>query len=281
MTEVLRALGVLAEPPGDGTARVAAALAIQAPPPTATDYTHLFVFQLYPYASVYLGPEGMLGGEARARVAGFWNALGLTPPTEPDHLATLLGLYAALANDSSPEARHARRALLWEHLLSWLPPYLEQVERLGTDFYARWARLLGAALLAEARRLGPPARLPLHMREAPATVDPREEGGEAFLGALLAPIRTGMIVVRADLRRCADDLELALRVGERRYVLRALFSQAPGAVLRWLSAEATTWAARHRRRPEVIGAVSEFWAGRSDAAAALLAELSLAEAMPT
>lgn len=281
MREVLRALGVLAEPPSDGTARVAAALAVEAPPPTATDYTNLFVFQLYPYASVYLGPEGMLGGEARARVAGFWSALKLTPPAEPDHLAALLGLYAALASDASAEARHARRALLWEHLLSWLPPYLEQVERLGTDFYARWARLLGAALLAEARQLGPPARLPLHMREAPAAADPREEGGEAFLGALLAPIRTGMILVRSDLRRCAHDLELALRVGERRYVLRALLSQAPGAVLRWLSTEATTWTARHRGRPEVLGPVSEFWATRSEAAAVLLAELSLAEATPT
>ena len=59
-------------------------------------YMDLFGFQLYPYASVYLGSEGMLGGEARDRIAGFWRAIGEPPPSEPDHLAVLLALYARL-----------------------------------------------------------------------------------------------------------------------------------------------------------------------------------------
>ena len=58
----------------------------------ARRHTDLFVFQLQPYASVYLGAEGMLGGEARDRIAGFWRALGASPPSEPDHLATMLAL---------------------------------------------------------------------------------------------------------------------------------------------------------------------------------------------
>ena len=215
----------------------------------------------------------MLGGEARGRVAGFWVALAMSPPSEPDHLAALLGLYAALSEVHSPEARHARKALLWEHLLSWLPPYLECVERVGAAFYADWARLVRAALLAEARRLGPPGILPLHMREAPGIADPRQEGGDAFLDSLLAPIRTGMIIAKSDLGRCADDLSLGLRVGERKYVLRSLFGQAPEAVLEWLAVEAAAWSARHCRRPTAVRAVSEFWAQRADAAAVLFAEL--------
>ncbi|HAC46500.1 MAG TPA: hypothetical protein DCF65_10605, partial [Chloroflexi bacterium] len=85
--------------------------------------------QLWPYASIYVGAEGKLGGEARDRVAGFWRALHLTPPAEPDHLAALLGLYATLADMEAAEQdparrqlrRSSRQALLWEHLLSWLP----------------------------------------------------------------------------------------------------------------------------------------------------------------
>ena len=46
----------------------------------------------------------MLGGEARDRIAGFWRALGLVPPPEPDHLAVMLGLYAG-----QPGARAWRR----------------------------------------------------------------------------------------------------------------------------------------------------------------------------
>jgi TorA maturation chaperone TorD len=60
------------------------------PGPQAHEHTEVFGLQLYPYASVYVGPEGMLGGEARDRIAGFWRVLRLTPATEPDHLATLL-----------------------------------------------------------------------------------------------------------------------------------------------------------------------------------------------
>src|SRR3712207_4790889 len=73
--ELLRALAVLAEPPTAETRRVAEALGLGAGA-RADEYTELFVFQLYPYASVYLGREGMLGGEARDRVGGFWRALG-------------------------------------------------------------------------------------------------------------------------------------------------------------------------------------------------------------
>ena len=218
----------------------------------------------------------MLGGEARGRVAGFWSALGLTPPAEPDHLTALLGLYAALAQDGSSQAVHARKALLWEHLLSWLPQYLERVEEVGVPFYAQWARALRAVLLSEARQLGQPTMLPLHLREAPALAHPDEDGGDAFLGSLLAPVRTGMILVRSDLVRCARELGLGLRVGERSYVLRALFSQAPDELLQWLAGHARASADQHRARPATLRAVSEFWAERADATAALLTNLRAA-----
>ena len=82
--ELLRALTVLAEPPGPAHARVADALGFSEAP-AASDFGDVFLFQLYPYASVHVGAEGMMGGDARQRVAGFWRALGRTPPAEPDH----------------------------------------------------------------------------------------------------------------------------------------------------------------------------------------------------
>ena len=93
--ELLRGLAVFAEAPGPSHAALADALGIPGVPDAAA-YSDVFLFQLYPYAPVHLGPEGMMGGEARDRVAGFWRAVGRTPPPEPDHLAALLGLYAAL-----------------------------------------------------------------------------------------------------------------------------------------------------------------------------------------
>lgn len=268
----------MVEPPDrPGVARVAEALGF-GPVPEASAYTELFVFQLYPYASVYVGAEGMLGGEARDRVAGFLAALGHDVPAEPDHLALLLGAYAGLCEIEKQRGggrvRGARRALLWEHLLSWLPVYLDKVERVAPPFYRRWAETLRAALDAEGRELGAQAELPLHLREAPALSDPRETTPEEFLKSLLAPARSGLILVRADLARAARELGAGVRAGERLFALRSLMGQEAAGTLSWLAREAESWHALHRQRRAAHGHVAEWWAARADETTKLLRELS-------
>ena len=278
--ELFRALAVLAEPPVAEAARVAEALGL-GPMPGAATYTELFVFQLYPYASVYLGAEGMLGGEARDRVAGFWRALGQTPPAEPDHLATMLALHASLleaAETASVAAeregwQRARRAFLWEHLLSWLPVYLAKLDEIASPFYRRWGALLAEALRAEVREVGRQERLSLHLRAAPGLSDPCDGETEQFQSALLSPARSGMILARADLSRAARELGIGTRIGERRFILQALFSQDAAGTLGWLAREAEGWRERHRLNKETLGPVAEAWVEKADASARLLREL--------
>ena len=168
--ELFRALAALAESPRAESARLSDALGLGAPP-GADEHTQIFVFQLYPYASVYLGAEGMMGGEARDRVAGFWRALGLAPPAEADHLSVMLALYARLCEleTAGQDARRgaswraARKAFLWEHLLSWLPAYLDKLREIAPDFYRRWAELLSAALGEEADEVGQQQELSAHL----------------------------------------------------------------------------------------------------------------------
>jgi TorA maturation chaperone TorD len=268
--ELLRALGALSEPPSPLHRRPARLLGLPGEP-RGDDYADLFLFQLYPYASVYLGGEGKLGGAARDRVAGFWRALGLVPPAEPDHLAALLGLYASLAEDEPAQSdgagrllrREARRALLHEHLLPWTGPYLDRLVELAPPFYRSWGELLRAALAAEAQELAPPRAVPVALREAPRLEPPGEVGGGAFLEQLLAPVRAGFIVVRSDLVTAGRELGLGIRIAERRYVLGALLAQDGPGTLRWLSRFAAGRAERHR---------SEFWRTRAAAAAALLSD---------
>ena len=280
--ELFRALAVLCEPPSKEAARVAEALQLGALS-TASEYTEVFVFQLYPYASVYLGAEGMLGGEARDRVAGFWRALSETPPAEVDHLSVMLALYARLVELEEAEServrraswRTARKAFLWEHLLSWLPVYLAKIACLAPPCYRRWGEILSQALTEEARRVGEQETLPLHLRETYALVDPRaaEATTEEFLQSLLAPARAGMILVGADLSRAAHDLGLVTRLGERKFILRALFGQDARAVLGWLAEECDAWTARHRQHLGPFGAIGAAWEEKSQRAAALLREL--------
>lgn len=269
--EIFRALGVLAERPSPESAAVARALGLGGFPSPA-EHTELFQLNLHPYASVHLGDEGALGGDARDRVAGFWRALGLVPPAEPDHLASLLGLYATVAEIGAPG--DVQRALLWEHLVPWLPPWLEKAKEIAPPFYGEWAELLEVVLVAEAERLPAEGIVPLQLRETARLADPRAQGSDAFVTALLASARSGMVLVRADLARAARELGLGLRLGERRFVLRALLAQDPNESLSWLAREAKKWGDRHRRMPAAFAPVTEIWAARAERTAALLEELA-------
>lgn len=285
--ELFRALAVLIEPPMARAAPLADALELGVLP-DADAYTEFFVFQLYPYASVYLGAEGMLGGEARDRVAGFWRALGQTPPGDVDYLPVMLALYARLCElekrerDESARGnwRRARKTFLWEHLLSWLPVYLSKVSEIAPAFYRRWGEVLSEALLHEASEVGGQQWLPLHLRETThGLADPRSDGGAAFLSSLLSPVRSGMILVRADFARAARSLGLGLRIGERNFILKALLSQDARGMLGWLREEATGWAERHRVLGEqqgALGDVAQAWEQRAKTSATLLEELGQA-----
>lgn len=329
IVELWRALGALSETPRPELQAIADLLDL-GPLPSRAAHGELFLFQLYPYASVYLGAEGMMGGEAEDRIAGFWRALGQVPPPRPDHLPLMLALHARLgeleteaaaagaagaadAADTADTAgsgaaqrwRHARAAFLWEHLLSWLPVFLGKLLDLAgaaDPFYLRWAGLLRDALREEAASLRSPARLPLHLRAAPeGLADPRagdrgsrqtgtssgdagradegagsssRRGSDAFLRSLQSPVRSGMVLVRADLARAARDLGLGLRPGERRVVLASMLGEDAGAVLGWLAGEAATWAARHRPELHVAPSLARFWRDRAEAAANLLRELA-------
>ena len=266
MTEALRALAVLLEPPRPEHAAIAAALELPASP-AADEYTSALVLQAYPYASVYLGAEGMLGGEARDRVAGFWRALGGEPPAEPDHLTVLFAGIADLAG-AAPRSG-VRGALFWEHVASWMPPYLAALRRVGGPFYRAWAELCAALVVELAGELGPPAALPLALRAAPA--DPGDPADlDALLATLLAPVRTGLVLVRDDLERAAGELGLGVRAGERRFALRSLLAQDPAGVLGWLAREARAQAAALAPVPPVTA----WWAARAHAGAAWLDELA-------
>ncbi len=278
--ELFRSLGALAEPPSPETQRLAEILELGSPPGPA-EFTDLFESKLYPYASVYLDPTGKLGGEARDRISGFWRALGLDSPDESDHLTVMLSFYARMrelemqSNDSAIRKwRHARQAFMSEHLLSWLPFFCDKLADIAAGFYRAWGVLLEQSLRKESEVLPPTEALPLHLRQGPTVSDPRNHGGEEFLDSLLAPVRSGIILVRPDLERAGEDLDLGVRIGERRYVTEALLAQDSVSTLTWLADEADRWTERHESRSEWTGTIARFWADRSRHTSRLLHELA-------
>ncbi len=326
-SELWRALAALVGPPSRERRRLAEALELGSPP-GPEEYTEVFLLQLPPFASVYLGAEGMLGGEARDRVAGFWRAVGRRPPAEPDHLGLLLALYASLLDEGEgaestgagtdrpldpahPKgseaggtaverrlARHARKTLFYEHLACWLPPYLLSIQEVAEPFYHRWAELLMEVLVREGEELGGNGELAVHLAEAPELEEdpPRVEPSDMSSGSgkvgstkaeaggghpkatdlasqVLTPVRSGLILTRADLVRGARGRELPLRIGERRFALRQMLAAEPFATLEWLEEEARRWIRLHQSWALVARGAGGFWQARAHRAEEVIREL--------
>jgi len=168
------------------------ALAAHATPRAAARYTHVFVLNAYPFASVYLDADGGIEGEHAGFTRGVLEALGLRvePGTAADHIAVQLDALAALvereadANDAADagdpagraaaRARHAQRALLGEHLLPWAPLFLDAVARVDEGLFRAMAGSTRDTLVAHAATLlgGASARPPA------SGPDPRDEARE-------------------------------------------------------------------------------------------------------
>lgn len=276
--ELIRALGALTVMPSPEADRIAVSLGLT--PWSRAEQTQLFMLALPPYAAIHLGPEGKLGGEGADRVAGIWRTLGLTPPPEPDHLGTLLALYADLgdAADASQSelARkrlsHARAVVLWEHLWSWVPGYLQALRR-ESPAAVPWARLVQRSLEREAELTPGAAVLPVALREAPQPIRPSGPA-EDLLDALTAPLRVGFILSQGDLGTAARSLEIGLRRGERRFILRTMLEQNATGTLRWLGDHARRWAQLHEHQPSVTADPGPWWRARALGSAAALQEIA-------
>jgi hypothetical protein len=167
----------------------------------------------------------------------------------------------------------APRARFWEHLACWLPAYLSRVAELAPPGYRSWAHLLGDALAEEAALLGGPSVDPLHFREAGARTPAEPDSVDELVAALVAPVRSGLILTRSDLALLARALGTAARPSNRRAVLASLIGQDGDAALAWLADEAARQAALHEAWPESLAFVRAFWQERAAHTAAVLQAL--------
>jgi hypothetical protein len=276
--ELLRALGAVADSPAAARC-VGPALGLD--PVSGAEHTDAFVLNCPPYAAIYLGPQGAIGGEGADRVAGFWRAIGIAPPAEPDHLAALLGLYARLGEAKSEALGGARRpaaaaalarsqaVLFWEHLWPWLPAYLDAVTDLAVPSLTSWADLARRALAAEFSAQPSCPRQPLALRAAPPDAQPPTPTPGDLTEFVTIPVRSGLILTRRRLAEGAGRAGVGFRIGERRFALRAMLEQDPRATLSWLAGEAGRWQQRHRDRAPG-DEVAAWWAARAARTAQLL-----------
>ncbi len=274
--ELLRVLGAAAGDPG--AARAAGAV-LGLPPCGDTEHAEVFAVNCPPYASVYLGAA------STGRLAAFWAAAGLGVPPEPDHLTTLLGLYARLGT-AAPDPGQLRPAqlrpaqlrraqlrhtLFREYLWPWLPAFLGAVSDLPAGAMTPWAELTLCALRRE-RELngGWDGPLPLALRQAPTA---GADGGPGeLLDRLTTPLRSGIILTRRAVAAGADRVGAGQRIGNGRQALGVMLAAEPERTADWLADEADRWSRRHLAMvPGTPGdRVQQWWADRAARTARVL-----------
>jgi TorA maturation chaperone TorD len=271
------------------------------PAELAVAYTDLFLLNVYPYASVFLDPNGEMNGQRSREFSALYRQAGYEPETlagagAPDHLGLALGLWARL-----PPAQQA--GVLGRYLLDWAPVLCLAIERQPSahPFYRALAACTRRALFQAFRAEDLAAQLlplALDARQPPDSVHPDDRDPEdgwvdlplagpeeetslsQVVGFLLCPARSGIFLSRARLGLWARRLGMPLAFGERRRLAISLF-EAAGMVdrvaelLECLQAELDAWDAAHiawAREYSVWGPFAGEWRERIAAARSLLAE---------
>ncbi len=200
---------------------------------------HYAVFgrTVFAYESVFLSDAALRGGHAVARVATTFAECGFaaTDAQEadglPSELACLAHLCAAEAEAledgqaSAADRAHALQAqVLAKHLLCWLPPVCEVMQRLPDSLYANVGALLWdfvadhATALTTPLAFSPPASAP---QSAPNPLAQSTRLGE-IADWLVAPVGAGFLLTREDLHTMAASLDVPTGFADRRTLLMDL-----------------------------------------------------------
>ncbi len=272
----------------------------------AADYQHLFGFNVFPFASVFLDPEGMLDGPVTDYVRRQFQRAGCPTPLTgeaPDHLGQELTLLAFLARaeagawiDGLPtEARRIRRLerrFMDEHLLGWLIPFTQAVRDEGFPFFTVLAELTLDLALDHRSALDDGGRPPLKrftLPEPPPLLDDPGTGLKDIAAYLTTPPWAGLFLSRDAITRLGRYAGVPRGFGDRTRMLANLFRAAAeydrlDAVLEHLTALTGAWRAHYvslcsRNTPGLSEIIDE-WTGRLATTERLLTRIHEAVRQP-
>ncbi|HET7090424.1 MAG TPA: molecular chaperone TorD family protein [Anaerolineae bacterium] len=269
----------------------------------ATAYADLFLLNVYPYASVFLDPDGEMNGTRAQEMQDVYEQYRYAPDAlhdvgAPDHIGLMLGLLAHEGRDAHSIPSALRAGL--PYLLDWAPVLCLAVERepAAHSFYRALASETRRVLFAEIESpdIEPRVRTSGHSAEPELELELELESGldpsalragfsgeeisvRSIVHRLLCPARSGVFLSRARLGAWARDLGVPLPFGGRFDVGISLF-EAAGVVdstarlVDWLIAEVEEWDAAFMAWAEAGWRdYAVAWRARITRTARLLAEM--------
>lgn len=277
----------------------------------AAEHHHLFGFNVFPYESVFLDPESLLGGRVTEQVLESYRRAGFAPGTlahrgdNADHVGVELALLSFLCGaeaqawqdgllDRALRMRGLQRRFLDEHLLRWLPGLAQAIRQQSseTTFYTALADLLSAFVLAHRIDLEDGVAgnsLPFVLPAPPALLDDQGTGLKEIARYLVTPAYSGLYLSRDDIGRLGRAQRLPRGFGERRTLLTnllqaaatyhslpAVFEQLQRLVARWQDA----YTDEQGSGVPALAAVGRVWAERLGATEKLIQRLARAADRP-
>ncbi|MEQ8276563.1 MAG: molecular chaperone TorD family protein [Deltaproteobacteria bacterium] len=207
--------------PADDEARMSALLGVAVKHEPGAHYEALGL-AVPPHESVFVDPEGVVGGEVSQRVVDTYARLGfaydVTGPA-PDHLAVQL---RALASTCAGAAS-AQRVMLDVHLLGWVPLFAHALR--GFAPYDIAASTLLGVLLEHRATLGP-HRGGAPVAEVSIDLEDRKTSLRDIAGHLCRPAACGLWISRFDVTRFARGVSSSHGFGERALMLENLMHSA-------------------------------------------------------
>ncbi|MCP4421677.1 MAG: molecular chaperone TorD family protein [Chloroflexi bacterium] len=208
---------------------------------TASAHHHLFAFNIFPYEALFLGNDGLLGGDVTQAVTLAYHDAGYvvdTAVSSPDHLGCQLDFLAFLAaaeadaweDELIQVAEHLRtmqQTFLQTHLLRWSIPCLLAIQEQGEPFFAQLAALTLALILAHHDELAKTAVSPQNFLPPTKNILARDKTGfKEIVRHLLTPAFSGIYLSRHTIGQLARQLELPRGFGNRDQMLMNLLQTA-------------------------------------------------------
>jgi len=253
----------------------------------AADHYALFSLEVFPYASVFLGAEGRLGGSTTHVVQQHYAQTGfqaIFDRESADHLAHELALLAflsgaeteALEAGKRSEAERMRRrmqAFMDGHLLWWLPAFVQAVQQQAYPFYAALGGFTLEVVLDHRAALGEGGCFSesLVLEEPPDLLEKEKTGLKDIAAYLTTPTWSGFFLSRSDITRLGRGERLPHGFGSRVQTLTNLLRAAVefdrmDALLGALSEQLDTWASFYQKLSasglERVEIVSQTWLDR-------------------
>ncbi len=206
------------------------------------DHYALFNMNVFPYETVFLTEDGLLGGELSESVArAYYEGDFRTEDGETaDHIGNELAFMAFLCSVEA-DAReddviqaiyymtHLQRQFLDKHLLCWLPSLVLAIHQQGDERFSVIADLTLDLTLTHRQSLGDDSMhptQPLTLPPAPNILDNENTGLSDIAEFLLTPVYSGFYLSRDDITRIGKQFQLPRGFGKRHQMLTKLLNTA-------------------------------------------------------